>query len=70
MTMAKKERTTIEESSGDASPEGKRNWVRFDRMLERVRARFTDLAPDEIQALIDEAVRETRKEMWEERQRA
>ena len=57
-------------TSGEQSDDEKQAWDRFNRTLERVRARFADLPPEELQALIDRAVRETRKERWEERQRA
>ena len=40
---------------------------KFDEILADVRAQFADLPPNELQALIDEAVSEIRKEMAEER---
>lgn len=37
-------------------------WRVFDQTLAEVRARFSDMEPDELDALIDEAVTETRRE--------
>ena len=37
-------------------------WRVFDQTLAEVREKFADLSPEEIDALVDEAVRETRKE--------
>jgi len=37
-------------------------WRVFDRTLQDIRARNTDASPDELQSLIDEAVREVRAE--------
>lgn len=36
-------------------------WRVFDRTIAETRGRFADLPPDELQALIDEAVSATRK---------
>jgi hypothetical protein len=37
-------------------------WRVFDRTIAESRSRFADLPPDELQALIDDAVRTTRKD--------
>lgn len=41
-------------------------WRMFDRTVQTVKARNADTDPDELQAIIDDAVREVRKEMAEE----
>ena len=38
-----------------------RKWRAFDRTVEEVRAKFADLSPAKLEALIDEAVAATRQ---------
>ena len=38
-----------------------RKWRAFDQTIEEVRAKFDDLPPDELEALIEEAVSATRQ---------
>jgi Ribbon-helix-helix domain len=40
-------------------------WRLFDETVEQARARFADLPPDEIEALIEEAVQSARRDMRE-----
>jgi len=44
-------------------------WRIFDRNVQAIKARNAGTDAAELQAIIDDAVREVRKEMWEERQR-
>ncbi len=45
-------------------------WRLFDRTVQTIKARNADTDPAELQAIIDDAVREVRKEMDSERQSA
>ena len=44
-------------------------WRLFDETVQQARERFADIPPQEIEALIDEAVQVARKDMREERQK-
>jgi hypothetical protein len=41
-------------------------WRMFDKTLAEVRSKFADIPPDELRAIIDEAVAGVRKEMRED----
>jgi hypothetical protein len=43
-------------------------WRLFDQTVSEVREAFADVPPDRLENMIDEAVREVRKEMRQERQ--
>ena len=38
------------------APVGDPRWVAFDRTLAEVRSGFADMAPEEVEALVDEAI--------------
>lgn len=65
--------STDEEAADDRGPEAKgdqgtKKGDMFDKTLAEVRSKFADIPPQELQAIIEEAVTEVRKEMREERQ--
>ncbi len=43
-------------------------WRLFDQTVSEVREAFADVPPDQLENMIDEAVREVRKDMRQERQ--